>query len=189
MPSAAAAMPRKMLPAPRTIATSTSSSCSRLIWSAMRPSVSGSVPNSSGPVRASPESFSRIRLKAGNLSGADREPGEAPDDHVLAGLGRQLGAELFDRLALVLLRVDVLLAQQDDLVEPLADLALGGLLALGLGHAAGQLRRGDAGLLGALLGGNLLLGDVLRPGRGDVQRDVAGEGDEVVVLGHEVGVA
>src|SRR3954454_1686691 len=128
MPSAAAAMPRKMLPAPRTIATSMPSSCSALIWSAMRPSVSGSVPKSRSPMRASPESFSRIRLKAGTCLLAHGEAREAPDDDVLAGLGRQLGADLLDRLALVLVGVDVLLAQEHDLIEPLADLALGRLL-------------------------------------------------------------
>src|SRR5437870_510374 len=97
-------------------------------------------------MRASPDSFSRTRE---NL-GANLEAGEALDDDVLAGLGRQLGAQLLDRLAVVLVGVDVLLAQQDDLVEPLAELALGGTLARLLGdvlHLAGR----DAQLLGTRL--------------------------------------
>src|SRR3954447_7886235 len=173
-----------MLPAPRTIATSVPSSRSRLIWSAMRPRVSGSVPKSSGPIRASPDSFSRTLEK----SGANLEPGEALDDDVLAGLRRELGAQLLDRLAAVLVRVDVLLLEQDDLLEPLADLALGGALARVLGDV-GHLAGGDAQLLGAGVLGDLLLGDVERLGGGDVQRDVAGEGGEVLVARDEVGVA
>src|SRR4051794_18480405 len=190
MPSAAAAIPRKMLPAPRTMAISTPSSWTRLIWSAMRPSVSGSVPKSSGPMRASPDSFSRIRLNAGTLARllADREAREPPDDDVLARLRRELGADLLDRLAVVLVRVDVRLLEQHDLLEPLVDLALGGALARVLGDV-GHLRGGDAQLLGARVGGHLLLGDVLRRRGGDVQRDVAREGGEVGVLGDEVGVA
>src|SRR5450755_1558525 len=63
------------------------------------------------------------------ISAADREPGEAADDDVLARLRREGGAQLIDRLALVLVLVDVLLAQQDDLVEPLVELALHDALA------------------------------------------------------------
>src|SRR3954447_9397752 len=173
-----------MLPAPRTIATSVPSSRSRLIWSAMRPRVSGSVPKSSGPIRASPDSFSRTLEK----SGANLEPGEALDDDVLAGLRRELGAQLLDRLAAVLVRVDVLLLEQDDLLEPLADLALRGLLARVLGDV-GHLAGGDAQLLGAGVLGDLLLGHVQRLRGGDVQRDVPGERDEVLVARDEVGVA
>ena len=84
-------------------------------------------------------------------SAADREPGEAPDDHVLAGLGRQRRAELLDRLAAVLVLVDVLLAQQDDLVEPLVDLAGDDPLAHVLGPVGGLLG-GDPLLALAVLG-------------------------------------
>src|SRR3954451_19851435 len=173
-----------MLPAPRTIATSVPSSRSRLIWSAMRPRVSGSVPKSSGPIRASPDSFSRTLEK----SGANLEPGEALDDDVLAGLRRELGAQLLDRLAAVLVRVDVLLLEQDDLLEPLVDLALGGALARVLGNVV-QLARGDAQLLGTGVLGDVLLVDVQRLRGGDVQGDVAGEGHEILVARDEVGVA
>src|SRR3954468_361121 len=173
-----------MLPAPRTIATSVPSSRSRLIWSAMRPRVSGSVPKSSGPIRASPDSFSRTLEN----SGANLEPREALDDDVLAGLRRQLGAQLLDRLAAVLVRVDVLLLEQHDLLEPLVDLARRGALARVLGDV-GHLAGGDAQLLRAGVLGDLVLGDPLRVGGGDVERDVAGEGREVVVARDEVGVA
>src|SRR5919204_219073 len=63
---------------------------------------------------------------------AHREAHEAPDDDVLARRRRELAAQLLDRLAVVLVAVDVGLVEQHDLL---------------------------------------------------------GEGDEVVVLGHEVGVA
>src|SRR3954451_20843150 len=99
-----------MLPAPRTTATSTPWSRMRAIWPAIAFSVCGSVPKSRSPMSASPESLSRTRLKAaisGPFLGADREAREALDDHVLAGLGRQLGAQLLDRLAAVLVLVDV----------------------------------------------------------------------------------
>src|SRR3954447_9328052 len=107
-----------MLPAPRTTATSTPCSRMRAIWPAMAFSVCGSVPKSRSPMSASPDSLSRTRLKAaisgsargpgvgrppgsrvGPLLRADREAREALDDDVLAGLGRQLRAQLLDRLA------------------------------------------------------------------------------------------
>src|SRR3954453_17287260 len=56
---------------------------------------------------------------------ADREAREALDDHVLAQLARQLRPDLLDRLALEAVRVDVRLGHQRDLLEPLAQLALG----------------------------------------------------------------
>src|SRR4051794_26652600 len=118
----------------------------------MRPSVSGSVPKSSGPIRASPESFSRTREN----SGANLEAREALDDDVLAGLGRQLGAQLVDGLAAVLVLVDVALLEQHDLLEPLVDLAGRGLLARVLGDVR-HLAGGDAQLLGARVVGNVLL--------------------------------
>src|SRR3954454_782769 len=175
-----------MLPAPSTTATSTPSSRTRLICSAIAASFAGSVPKSSEPMRASPDSFSRIRENFG--SAANLEPREALDDDVLAGLRRQLGAEVLDRLAAVLVGVDVLLSEEHDLLEPLVDLALRGALARVLGDI-GHLAGGDAQLLGARVLGHVLLSHPLRVGRGDVQRDVAGEGDEVVVAGDEVRVA
>src|SRR4051812_3801605 len=120
---------------------------------------------------------------------ADLEPGEPADDDVLAGLRAELGAKLLDRLAVVLVGVDVLLVEQHDLLHPLAQLAFGDLRAHVLG-LVGRLLLEDAqlGLLGVLR--DLVLGDV--PGgrqRGDVQRDVASKRDEVVVARDEVGVA
>src|SRR6202161_344802 len=56
-----------MLPAPTTIATSTPCSCTSATWRATAATRSGSVPNSSVPISASPESFSRMRWKAGAI--------------------------------------------------------------------------------------------------------------------------
>src|SRR4051794_7719224 len=137
-------------------------------------------------MRASPDSFSRILENFGLL--ANLEPGEALDDDVLAGLGRQLGAQLLDGLAVVLVGVDVRLAQQDDLVEPLAELALRGAFAGLLGHVL-HLAGGDAQLLVARVVGHLLLVDPQRACGRDVQRDVPGERGEVLVARDEVGVA
>src|SRR5436309_1058509 len=180
-----------MLPAPSTMASSVPLARTAAICSAMALSRSGSVPKSSEPMRASPDSFSRTRLKAGaKLRGldADLEAREALDDDVLAGLGRQLGAQLLDGLAAVLVLVDVLLAQEDDLVEPLAELALRRALARLLGHVL-HLAHRDPQLLAAALLGDLLLGDELGPRRGDLQRDLLREAREVVVARDEVGVA
>src|SRR3954451_7949846 len=111
-----------MLPAPSTIAISTPRSCPRLISSATSRSRVRSVPYSRSPMSDSPDSLSRIRRKMGagpsvtrrGRSLADREPREAPDHDVLAGLGRQVGAHLLDRARLVLVLVDVLLVEQHD---------------------------------------------------------------------------
>src|SRR5205814_2875145 len=98
-----------MLPPPTTIATSTPRSATRCTCSAMAAIRSGSAPYSSDPMRASPESLRRMRRKAGLPSStallllAYRVAGEAADHHVLAGLGRDVLAQLLDRLAVVLL--------------------------------------------------------------------------------------
>src|ERR671930_780780 len=183
-----------MLPAPSTIAISTPRSCSCLTWAATARSRSGSVPKSSEPMRDSPESFRRIRRKSGcgTRRGSLLAHGEArePADHdVLAGLGREVRADLLDGAALVLLAVDVLLVEEHDLLEPLLELALGDLAADVLGLVGGLLLEDPQ--LGVLrLLGHVLLGDPLHGGRrGDVQRDILGEGDEVLVAGDEVGVA
>src|SRR4051794_29853009 len=54
----------------------------------------------------------------------DGETDEALDDDVLAGLGGEVGAQLLDRLAVVLVAVDVLLVEQDDVLVPGLELAL-----------------------------------------------------------------
>src|SRR2546421_2034790 len=114
---------------------------------------SASAPYSALPMSASPESFSRTRLKAGRapavegcalksvlvLRLADLEAREAPDHDVLAGLRRRGGPQLLDRLAAVLVLVHVLLLQQDNLLEPFAELALGDLGAHVLGLVGGLL--------------------------------------------------
>src|SRR5215213_3943700 len=136
-----------MLPPPCTTATST--------------------PRSWSPMSASPDSFRRMRSKAGRFTGAlrpDREAGEAADDDVLAGRAGELGAQLLDRLAVVLVGVDVLLLEQHDLLHPLAQLALR------------DLRPDVVGLVGRLLlehaqlGLLVLLGDVLLGDEADRRR-------------------
>src|SRR3954451_2974177 len=119
---------------------------------------------------------------------AHAEPHEAADDDVLARPGRQLGAQVLDRLAVVAVGVDVRLVEQHVLLEPLAPAALGDLRAHLLGLVGGLLLVDpQLGLLDLV--GHLVLGDVLRPRRGDVRGDRAREGDEVLVAGDEVGLA
>src|SRR5438093_11157278 len=109
-------------------------------------------------MRDSPESFSRIRLKTGPSAPTEGsrllthfEAGEPADHDVLAGLCAQLRAELLDRLAVVLVRVDVLLVEEDDLLHPLAQLALGDLGPDVLGLVGGLLLEdAQLGLLGLL---------------------------------------
>src|SRR5919106_5222109 len=112
-----------MLPAPTTTATSTPWARTSRTWVAIRSIWAGSVPYSRSPISASPESFSRSRLKRGlaaiGLILADFEADEARDPHVLAGLRRHLGNEVLDRLALVALLVEVLLVEQNQLRGPL----------------------------------------------------------------------
>src|SRR5204863_4579248 len=90
-----------MLPPPTTIAISTPRRQTRCTSAAMAAMRSASAPYSALPIRASPESFRRMRLKAGrapsvegcafsalSLRLADLEAREAPDHDVLAGLRR-----------------------------------------------------------------------------------------------------
>src|SRR4051794_1869978 len=181
-----------MLPAPSTTAIWTPRSCTVLSWSAMDPTVAGSVPYSSGPISASPESLIRTRLKTGSSLTrlrAHREAGEAADHDVLAGGAGEVGAQLLDRLALVLVRVDVRLVEQDDVVHPGLELALGDLRADVLGLVGGLLLEdAQLGVLGLL--GDLVLGDVQDRRRGrDVHRDLTREALEVLIAGDEVRVA
>src|SRR5215210_5808756 len=105
-----------MLPPPTTMPTSTPRSATPrtcVAISAMRP---GSAPYSSVPIRASPDSFRRMRRKTGAVPSrppsADkplllphREALEAPDHHVLAGLRRDCGTQVLDRPVAVLVLV------------------------------------------------------------------------------------
>src|SRR5215213_5100383 len=181
-----------MFPAPSTTATWTPRSVRPWIWRASWRTTSGSVPYSRSPIRASPESLSRIRLKTGSATGLlspDGESREAADDHVLPGRARQLRPQLLDRLAVVLVGVDVHLVEQDGLLHPLAQLALGDPPADLLGLVGRLLlEHPQLRLLGVV--GDVVLGDVLRRrGGGDVHGDLARELREVLVAGHEVRVA
>src|SRR5579884_3515985 len=186
-----------MLPPPTTIATSTPRPWTAATSRAIAWTRSGSVPYSRPPISASPESLSRTREYTGGpapapgasaASSADGEPGEPADDNVLSGLGGQLRAQLLDRLAAVLVLVDVPLAQQHDVVEPLLELALDDPLADVLG-AIGRLLGGDPLLALPVLGRDVLLGDGQGGGGGDVQREVADELDEPLGARDEVGLA
>src|SRR6476661_4083238 len=186
-----------MLPAPTTIATSTPRSRTALTWRATEVTRSGSVPYSRSPMRASPDSLSRIRSKAGAIAAqpirgprllAHGEPCEAADDHVLAGRRCQLVAQLLHGLA-VELGVVHLLLEQHDALQPGVELARHDFLAHVLGLVGSLLlvdpRLGRARLLRYVVAAHV--GDRRRGG--DLHRDLAREAGEVVVLGHEVGVA
>src|SRR5215218_4374251 len=118
------------------------------------------------------------------------EAREAGDPDVLAGLRRDLDAQVRDRLPLVALLVEVLLVEQSDLRCPLADLSIDDLLdhVLRLAVRPRPLLE-DGALPRNVLLGNVLEGDVLGVHRGDVDRDLASELLEILVAGHEVGLA
>src|SRR5437870_5876396 len=136
-----------MFPPPTTIATSTPRSATRLTVRAMLWMRSASTPYESGPMRASPESFSRMRRNAGLPLPAERWPfsapsgtgeiysftngkaREAPDHHVLARLCGNLRPKLLDRASVVLVGIDVLLTEKHVLLEPLPETPLRDLLA------------------------------------------------------------
>src|SRR5918998_3445035 len=99
-----------MLPPPTTTAPSTPRSDTCFPCAAIAAIRSLSAPYSSGPIRASPESLRRMRRNAGSATAlllAHREAAEAAYHDVLAGLGGGLAADLLDRAAVVLVRVDV----------------------------------------------------------------------------------
>src|SRR5690242_9587148 len=109
-----------MLPPPTTIAVSTPRRCVSATSAAIAFTHSGSVPYSRSPISASPDSLSRIRRNTGGVPlPPDGESGKATHHDVLASFGGQLAAHFLDRLAAVLVLVDMLLAEQDDVVEPL----------------------------------------------------------------------
>src|SRR5215218_2887505 len=98
-----------MLPAPTTIAISTPRERTSTISSAIPSTVSRSMPYCLPPIRASPESFSRIRENAGAASGVATAPsgsGSAPltsssrerETLELEHVGAHLGQCLADRL-------------------------------------------------------------------------------------------
>src|SRR6202161_2417090 len=100
-----------MLPAPTTIATSTPWSRTAATWRATPATRAGSVPKSSSPISASPESFSRMRLKAGAIAAepirargllAYGEAGKPADYNILTGGCGQLVTQLLDGLAVEL---------------------------------------------------------------------------------------
>src|SRR6476646_2380917 len=156
-----------MLPPPITIATSSPPERTSTSSRATLSTVGASRPYSCEPIKASPESFSRTRLKATLVRG-NRVPGVVEELHsalgeVLAGRrGRLVGA------------VPRLLGENCLAVELLVQLALDDLLADVLG-----LREHFVGVREDLaLGVDELLGDLVaravgRPGERQVQREAA----------------
>src|ERR1700730_16731852 len=155
-----AALPRKILPPPMTMATSTCWSRTLLIWRAMVLTVSWSMPKPCSPIRASPLSLRRTRQYLGASAApvaievalgpaftgghvqdrglAHPEAGEPGDDDVLFELDGGLVDQVFDPLLVVL---GPLLLHKADLGEERVELALRDLvrhglltLFLGLGH-------------------------------------------------------
>src|ERR1035437_6336473 len=186
-----------MLPPPTTIATSTPRLWTVATSEAIDGTRSGSVPYSRSPISASPESFSITRRKTGGLgvdasrsvvSVTDGEPCKASDYDVLAGLAGERCAQLLDRLAAVLVLVDVLLAQQHHLVEPLVEFPGDDPLADVLGAVVGLLDRDPLFAL-AVLRWHMIVADSQRRRGRDVQREVARELDELLGPRDEVGLA
>src|SRR3954451_12711270 len=178
-----------MLPPPTTTATSTPSACTRSTCLAMALMRSGSAPYSRSPISASPESFRRMRSNADDaLLLAELVPSEPADHDVLTRLRCRGRAQVLDRLTAVLVLVHVLLVQKHDLLQPLAQPALGDLRPHVLGLVGGLLLE-DPQLAPALLLRHVLLRHVQRGGRRDVQGDVARELLEVVVARDEVRLA
>src|SRR5580692_5121875 len=157
-----------MFPAPTTIPTSTPRSRTSLTWRATAATRAGSVPNGSSPISASPESFRRMRLKAGAIWAesllADGKAHETADHDVLTRLRGELVAQLLDGLALELGVVQLLLEQHDRLV-PGVELALDDLPTYVLRLVRGLLLV-DACLCVARLGRHVLTGDVGDGGAG-----------------------
>src|ERR671914_188139 len=161
-----------MFPAPTTIAISTPCSWSSATSAAIRSTSWRSRPYSLSPIRASPESFSKTRPKAG-LPLCLPCKGVAL---VLEHLELMILESLGDRLASV---VDPLLVRQDGLaVEPLREHPFHDLLAmlLGAGLHVRELRED------LTLGREVLLRDlapvgVLRRREGDVHRQQPGDLD------------
>src|SRR5918998_1822147 len=141
-----------------------------------------------GPSASVPSPSPGTATGAGGLFLADGEALEAADKDVLARAGGGLGAQLLDRLAAVLVGVHVPLVEEDALLEPLAHAALGDPRAHVLRLVLGLLLE-DAQLARAHVLGHVLLGDVQRRCGGDVEGDLARELLEVLVAGHEVGLA
>src|SRR6188474_3109598 len=129
MPLALAATPRKMLPPPMTMPTSTPSCVISLMSDAIAEVTAGSIPKFCSPINASPDSFSRTRLYMGDGGAgmtkddysrwgllrmlADLEAGEPGHRDVFAHLGGRFGDHLRHRQVGI---ADELLIEQHDLL-------------------------------------------------------------------------
>src|SRR6202171_6438553 len=203
-----AALPRKMLPPPMTMPTSTCWSRTLLTWRAMVLTVSWSMPKPCSPMRASPLSFRRTRQYLGAsaapvaiaaalglaFTGGEIARGRLPHpetrepgyDDVLFELNGGLVDEVLDFLLVVL---GPLLLHQAVLLEVGVELALGDLfgdrllpLLVGLGDSNVSLAPDHR--LRHLLSPNI----TWRPA-GDLDRELAGQLPEDVIAGHEVRLA
>src|ERR1700744_5971673 len=185
MPAASCGLPRQMLPPPTTTATLTPSECTAAISFAIAVVVSTST-LPSAPANASPESFSRTRLKAGVATGellAECELGEAADRHLLAENAGDAVYQLTDRNRIVL---HERLLEHDVILKPLVELAFDDLLSDRRRLALGNLLRELFTQLGDLLDRHRIAVEELGRHRRDVHRDVPNEILELVVARDEV---
>src|SRR5262245_37529882 len=122
IPRALAASPRKMLPPPRTMPTSTPRSRSSRISCATPPMTFSSIPWPASPARISPLSLRRMRRNFGATPSlrAEAVAGEPPHHEILSGLGRGFLEQVADGLLVV---ANVGLLEQADLREELVELA------------------------------------------------------------------
>src|SRR5512144_2785740 len=178
-----------MLPPPTTrpSCTPVADTCTSSL--ASRSMTPKSIPERSPPARASPDLFSRARGYASwpTLLAPELEAREATHLDLLAGLGRERPDQIADGLLVVL---DERLLQQHVLLiellqHALNDLGPDVLRLLLLDH----LRLVDAPLPLDHLGRQVLHAHGDRPGRGDLQRHVLGEGAEIVGPRDEVRLA
>src|SRR6476661_1949265 len=168
-----------MLPPPITIATSSPSERTSTSSRASVSTVCASRPYSRGPIRASPESLSRTRLKATLVRG-DRVPGVVEQLHAL------LGEVLAGRRSRLVGAVPRLFGEDCLAVELLVQLALDDLLADVLRlrlHLFGV--REDLALGVDELLRNLVARAVRRAGEGQVQREAARGGGVAALGAHE----
>src|SRR3954470_14900033 len=168
-----------MLPPPITIATSRPPERTSTSSRASVSTVWASRPYSRGPIRASPESFSRTRAK-GTLVRGDRVPG------VVEQLDSALGEILPRGRSRLVGAVPRLLGQHCLAVELLVQLALDDLLADVLGLREDILRVGEnlALRVDELLR-DLLAGAVRRPCEREVQREAPRRSGVAALRPHE----
>ena len=166
-----------------------------LIWPGDRPRrARGRCRSRASPIRASPDSLSRTRLKTGSRPSAAHAPTANRAKRRITTFSPVLPESSARSCSIVLpsylSRVDVLLVEQHDLLEPLVA-ACPRRSSGGRSRACRRPAARRRAARPAWRPRGSSSSETYCVGRrgGDVQRDVAGERDEVVVAGDEVGVA